>query len=461
MAANKIMRGFYPVIDKVGRRFTSLLKFSFPTIIMMLFLSLYTMVDGVMVSRLISTAALSAVNIIFPLVSVIIGAGIMLSSGASAIIARKMGEGRPREAKEDFTFVVIIGVAFGAVLTALGMLFTGQLVRLLGANEAIFGLCCEYTFILACFIIPSMLQLLFQNFFVTAGKPALGLAITILGGVANIVLDYVFIAVFDMGIGGAAVATGIGYSISGFFGLFYFAFNRKCSLYFVKPKWKVSVLKHTCLNGASEMVTNLSSAIVTLLFNLVMIDLAGEDGVAAISILLYAQFFLTAVYLGYSSGIAPVISYNYGSGNKPVLNRIFKNSVIFITAGSLATCLASLLFGGDLAAVFAPKGSAVFNLATEGFYLFSFSFLFMGINIFASSIFTALSNGLVSAVISFTRTFAFIVPALLLLPGIIGLNGVWLAIPIAETLGAIVTVWCFVKNRGYFVNGPSSGQKEG
>ena len=275
--------------------FRSLLQFSFPTIVMMIFMSLYTMVDGVFVSRFVGTNGLSAVNIVYPVISIVVAVGVMLATGGSAVIARKMGEGRGGEAKQDFSMIVLVGIFLGISISLAGLIFIHPLLRLLGSNDAVYGLCYDYAFVLMFFIPAGVLQMLFQTLLVTAGKPVLGLGITVLGGVANIVLDYVFIVPMEMGISGAAAATGIGYSIPAVFGLIYFALYRKGSLCFVRPVWRREVLFKSCGNGASEMVTNLSTAVTTLLFNVIMMRTLGENGVAAITIVLYAQYLLTAV----------------------------------------------------------------------------------------------------------------------------------------------------------------------
>ncbi|MDL2237118.1 MATE family efflux transporter [Christensenellaceae bacterium OttesenSCG-928-K19] len=436
----------------LSKKFTfwSLLKFTLPTIIMMVFMSMYTMVDGIFVSRLIGTSALSAVNIVYPVINVVLAVGIMLATGGSAVIAKKMGESRNVEAKENFSLVVCVGVVAGAVITLVGFLFADPLLRFLGANDAVYQYCYDYMTTLLPFVVPSILQMLFQYFFVTAGKPTLGLLATLIGGCTNIVLDYVFIAPLDMGVAGAALATGIGYAIPGIFGLFYFLWNKKGTLYFLKPKFDSKVLLRSCTNGASEMVTNLAIAVTTLLFNLVMMERLGEDGVAAITVVLYAQFLLSAVYLGYSSGVAPVVSYNYGDKDTVQLKKVFKISLQFLIAASLVTFVIALLSSDLIVSIFTLSGSPVFDLAVHGFDLFAISYLFMGINIFASAFFTALSNGKISALISFLRTFVLLVVCILLLPYLIGIDGIWLSVPIAEAAALFISIhWLRKKHTEY------------
>ncbi len=426
----------------LAKKFTfgSLLKFALPNIVMMIFFSMYTMVDGVFVSRLIGTSALSAVNIVYPMINVVLAVGIMLATGGSAVIAKKMGEGNTSEARSNLSLIVCVGVAAGLTIMAVGLSFLNPLLRFLGASEAIYGYCYDYAFTMLLFAVPAILQMLFQTFFVTAGKPGLGLILTLLGGGTNIILDYVFIGPMGMGIAGAALATGIGYCIPGFFGLFYFLLHKKGTLHFGKPRFDGSVILKSCTNGSSEMVSNLAAAVTTLLMNIIMMRYLGEDGVAAITVILYAQFLLMALYLGYSGGVAPVIAYNYGDKNTEQLKVLLKISLRFIIICSAATFGVSFLAANGIVSVFSPPGTNVHELAVHGFMLFSPAYLFMGVNIFASAFFTALSNGKVSAIISFLRTFAFLVGMLLLLPYLIGAEGVWLAVPLAEAGALIVSV---------------------
>ncbi|MGI6154056.1 MAG: MATE family efflux transporter [Christensenellaceae bacterium] len=428
-------------------RFGSLLKFALPTIIMMLFLSLYTMVDGIFVSRFISTTALSAVNIVYPAINVVMAVGIMLATGSSAVIARKMGEGKDTEAKENFTFIILVGIVSGLVITLLIAIFIDPLLHFLGANEAVYDFSREYAEGLFIFAAPAIVQALFQSLFVTAGKPMIGLFATVAGGIANIFLDYLFIVTLDMGIAGAAYATGIGYCIPAVFGILYFAINKKGTLYFIRPKFDGRMLFHSCTNGSSEMVTNISLAVTTLLFNLVMMDYRGEDGVAAITIVMYAQFLLVAVFLGYSTGVAPVISYKYGYGDHPQLKKVFHISMAFVILCSVIAFLAAFFGAPAIVGVFSPSGTEVYAFTLHGFKLFAISYFFTGVNIFASSLFTAFSNGKVSALISFLRTLVFLVGCILLLPMVWGIDGVWLSVPAAEALAVVVSILFLYRKR--------------
>lgn len=415
----------------------SLIKFALPTIIVMVFTSLYTMVDGIFIANFVNSDALSSINIVFPALSIVIGVAIMLATGAGASIAKKMGEGKNEEAKRFFSFILLVGLVIGLLLFIIGKLFLKDIIFLLGSTDALYQYCEDYLGLLVNFLPFAIFQLFFQFFFVTAGKPALGLIGTVFSGILNILLDYVFIVPLNMGISGAALGTGLSYVFAFLFGLIYFAFNRKGMLYITKPKCDFKLLGVSCFNGISEMISNLANAITTILFNFYMLKFAGEDGVAAITILLYSQFLLTSVYMGFSSGVAPVFSYNYGNKNGEMTKKIFKISFMFICISSVAFFGMSYLLAKPVISVFVRPGTHAFELARSGFNLFAICFLFAGINIFASSLFTSFSNGLISGVISVLRTLVFIVLSIVVMSEIWGITGVWLAIPIAEILTLI------------------------
>lgn len=428
--------------NALSRAFTplSLLRFALPNMVMMVFLSLYTIVDGIFISRYVGTLALSAVNMAYPLNCLQMALGIMLASGGSAVIARKMGEGKDREARRDFSCVVAVSAVVGAVFLVLGNLFLDEILRLLGTSPAQMDLCRTYTRILLWFAPAFFLQTAYQVLFVTAGLPGLGLGLTVAGGLANVVLDITFMGPLDMGIAGAAVATVIGYCIPAVAGTVYFFLNRRGSLYFVpfRPDWPM--LAKTCGNGSSEMVTNIANAVTTFLFNILFLRYWGEDGVAAITIVMYFQFVLTAVFFGFSMGVAPVVSYKYGAQDLPQLRGIFRCCLVFVAVCSLGAYVLSRMSIGLCLEAFTQAESAVYAITMEGFPLYAGSFLLMGVSIFASSLFTAFSDGLVSALISFARTFLFLVGMLLVLPQLLGKPGIWLAVPAAECLGLAVSV---------------------
>ena len=430
-------------------KFFSLLRFALPTMVMMIFMSLYSIVDGIFISRLLGTNALSAANIVYPVISIVFAVGIMLSTGGSALIAKKLGEGKEREAREDFSFLTLVSFLFGIAILLIGNIFIEPIVRALGSTDALLPYCVDYLSVSLLLAPAAMLQMMFQTFFVTAGKPLIGLMLTISGGVANMILDYLFMGPFNMGISGAALATGIGELIPAVIGLFYFLFTRH-SLYLTKPVVRFQVLKESCFNGSSEMVTNLSTAVVTYLFNITMLKFLGEPGVAAITIVLYGQFLFNALYIGFSMGVAPVISYNHGSQNLPLLKRIFKICIGFISISSILITIMALVSSPVIVEIFTPIGSATYDIAKTGFFLFSINYIFAGINIYSSSMFTAFSDGKVSALISFVRTFVLIVLNILLLPYLIGVNGVWLAVPAAEFMTLFLSVYLFYKKRDVY-----------
>ncbi len=428
----------------------SLLKFAAPTIASTLLMEVYGIIDGLFVVHLIGTEALSAVNITFPIVLVIIAVGMMFGTGGSALVARQLGQKREEVARQNFTLITIVALIAGIFVSVLGLIFLDPLLFFLGANEQLYDYCYEYAHT-CLFFLPLMLFTgTFSMFYITSGRAVLGLIFSSIGGITNIVLDYVFIAVFDMGLRGAALATGIGYALVGLIGFVYFSLNRRGSLYFVKPKWKAYVISKICINGSSEMVTNLSVCFVTILLNNIVIRLAGSDGVAAITVVLYMQTFLMSICFGYSMGIAPLTSYNYGKRQTAHLQKIFAISTKMIGLISLGVYVFCLWQAGFLIGLFVKAGSHVYELAYDGFKLFALCFLFMGLNIYASALFTALSNGKVSALLSFCRTFVFVVGFLLLLPIWFKMNGVWSAIPLAEAISFVLTLYYFQKYKDVY-----------
>ena len=424
----------------------SLIRFAFPSMVMMLFMGLYTIVDTIFVARFVDTNALSSINIVCPVINLIVGLGTMLATGGSAVVAKKMGNGNIREARSNFTLIVVAGAVIGLLITAAGLLFLDEIIWGLGASEILFPYCRDYLTIQLIFAAFNMMQVLYQNLFVTAGKPTLGLVLAVLAGIANIVFDYVFIVLLQMGIKGAAIGTGIGYMIPTIIGTIFFLMKRS-ELHFCKPDMDASVLLKSCSNGVSELVSQCSTAVTTFLFNITMMKLLGEDGVAAITVLIYSQFLLTTLYIGFSMGTAPVVSYNYGSGNVKQLKKTVRICFSFIAGISIFVFLFSLLGGESIAKVFAENNRNVFEITKNGFSIFSFSFLFSGCNIFSSALFTALSNGKASAAIAFLRTFGFITVFLLLLPKFLKVTGVWLAVPLAELLTLILTIYLLCRHR--------------
>lgn len=433
-----------------GFTFTSLLSFAIPNIIMMISLSMYIIIDGMFISRLIGTTALSAVNMFYPAICLEMAIAIMIATGGSAIVARKMGEGRQKEAQNNLSFLIVIELLIGIFIAIFGNLFTSNIISFLGASSTQAPLSITYAKILFTFAPAFFLQTAFQTFFVTAGKPTLGLIVTILAGGTNMVLDYVFMASMNLGVVGAAFATGIGYCIPAISGILFFLIAKNNALHFMKPHFDKKVLLQSCSNGSSEMVTNLANAATTFLFNYTLLQFYGENGVASITIILYFQYIFTALYFGYSNGIAPILSYKYGNDDEMQLKSIFKNSIIFLIISSIIANILIHITVARALAIFTPINSDVYNIALYGFNMYSLAFIIMGLGIFSSSMFTAFSDGKTSAIISFSRTFIFIIGAVLILPIILGEIGVWIAVPVAEVLGFIVALYYLVTKKKRF-----------
>lgn len=434
--------------NSLGKKITffSLIKYTLPTIVMMICFSLYTIIDGMFVSRFVGSNALSAINIVYPVIFLMLGISIMLATGGSAIVARYMGEGKNQEAKESFTLITIVAILLSIVITLGSILFIKKIIYALGSTEVLYEYCYSYLFVMLLCSPVIILKAYFDYFLVTAGASHLGLISSILGGIVNIVLDYIFIVPLKMGVGGAALATCIGYALPSIIGLVYF-FKKSNTLHFVKPKFDFNVIKDSCTNGSSEMVTQLSSSVTTILYNLAMIKMLGEDGVASITIILYIQLLLNSAYLGFTSGTSPRISYNYGGNDEKQVQRLVKYSYILIGIFAICSFIISRLFSHTLISIFVSEDSNLYNISLNGFNIFSFSFLICGFNIFTSGMFTAFSNGKVSALISLLRTFIFFVIGMMILPNYFGVDGVWLVVPFAEVATLLISIICVYKYR--------------
>ncbi len=428
----------------------NILKFAVPTIVMTLFMSFYTMVDGLFVSNLIGTSALSAINLTAPLIQFVTAISTMLATGGSAVIMKKMGEQKSREANEDFTCLILVNVAVGLIMTLLGYLTMENIFQSMNLSPEVYGYCINYLSRYLLFTVPILLMNNFTLYMIASGKAALSLVCSVAGGILNMVLDYVFIAVLHMETGGAAIATGLGYSVTAIAGLFLFS-RRKNLLHFTCPVFRMRVLKEASSNGCSEMATALVTGIITLLFNWTMLRYAGENGVAAITIIMYVLMFASSLYTGYSYGVAPMISYYYGEKNVEKLRKLITISLKVIAVISLASAALSFAATRPLAAIFARPDNPVFDLAVEGNRICTIALFFIGFNIFASGMFTALSNGAVSAVLAFSRSFVFMLITMLVLPALFGIHGIWLATPAAELMAFGLSAALFVKyHKQYF-----------
>lgn len=446
-AVNKIMNNN---LDRDFNAF-SLLKFTIPSILNLLFMSVYQMVDAIFIANCVGENALASINIVYPVISVVLAVTLMFSTGGSAIVAMNMGQGKNRTASENFTAITIVSALVAVVISLCSAIFMEPLLAFLGATPALLEDCRGYLNVLILFMPVAALQLVFLSFFIVSGKPGLGFVLTLLSGSVNIVLDYLFVAVLGWGVQGAALATAIGYMTAALPGLFYFLFKRKGTLLFVRPRFRLKVLGFSCFNGSSEMVSNLSISVTTLLFNKMALQYLGESGVAAITVALYSQFFLTAVFMGFTGGSGPVFSFQYGRQNAGGLNKLFRSSTLIVSVLTVLVVICAYVLARPIVSVFIRPSSSSYGLALHGFYLFSLGYLFAGINIYASGLFTALQNGKVSAVISFLRTFLFIAASLILLPLIIGADGIWLAVPVAELFSFLVSLcFLFAYRKKYF-----------
>ncbi len=439
--------------------FKNVLAFTLPSISMMIFMSVYTMVDGIFVANLISTHALSAINILLPMITVFIAVGTMLGTGGNAICAKLLGEGKAQKAKEKLTLFCITGFSIGLLLVVLTQIFLEDILYALGANEETYQYCYDYFVILSLFAPCAILQTIFENAMIASGKPKFALLALVLGGLTNIILDYVFIVYCGLGMQGVAWATGLGFLLPTLMGLYFFSSKKaQKTLHFVAFSLDIKAIFTACGNGSSEMVTHLATGVTTYLFNITMLKMAGSEGIAAITVVLYAQLLINTLFIGFSVGIAPVISFYFGAMNKSRLRKLFTICITFISISSVALVLISFAINETLAGVFLEKGTKAYELTVHGFYLFSMGFLFSGVNIFASGLFTAYSNGKISAFISFLRTFVFISLAILTLPQFMSLNGVWLAVPIAEFLAFFMSAYFFIayKERYMYDNKPKT-----
>lgn len=424
----------------------NVMKFAIPTIVMTVFMSFYTMVDGLFVSNLIGTDALSAVNLTAPVIALVTAISTMLATGGSAVIMKKMGEEKTREANEDFTFLIIVNVIAGLIMSCLGYLVMDKIFESMALSPKVFSYCHLYLSRYLIFVIPILLMNNFTLYMIAAGRSALSMICSIAGGILNMALDYVLIAVLDMGIAGAAIATGFGYSVTAVVGLVMFS-NKNNMLHFIKPACHFKTLFHAATNGSSEMATALVTGIVTMMFNWTMLKYVGEHGVAAITIIMYVLMFATSLYTGYSYGVAPMISFYYGEQNHKKLKKLVRMSLRVISAIAVITLVISLVVTEPLVSVFARQDNPVYGLAVTGNHICSFALMFIGFNVFASGMFTALSNGLISAILAFSRSFVFMVIAMLILPAIWGVTGVWLATPVAEFAAVVLSAVMFVKYR--------------
>ena len=420
--------------------YKKLIRFVFPTIVMMIFTSIYGVVDGLFVSNFVGKTPFAALNLVMPFVMILGGMGFMIGTGGSALVAMELGCGRKKQACQTFTILIIFTVMLGVLLSVFGMLAIRPVSRFLGATDAMMEDCVVYGRTVIAFTGAFMLQNVFQSFLAAAEKPKLGLTVTVIAGLCNGILDAVFIAGFRWGLAGAALATGIGQCVGGLLPLLYFLRPNSSLLCLTKTRFRLKPVIKACANGSSEVMSSVSSSTVSMLYNFQLLRLIGEAGVSAYGVLMYVQFIFIAISIGYSIGSGPIISYHYGAGNHAELkNMLRKSALLMFGSGVLLTGLAVFL-SAPLAKIFVGYDQELCALTVRGFRLYAISYLLCGFNIFGSSFFTALGNGLVSALISFLRTMVFQVAAVLIFPLIWGLDGIWFSIVAAELVAALVTV---------------------
>lgn len=434
---------------KLSDHFTyrRLFRFVLPSIIMMIFTSIYGVVDGLFVSNYAGKLEFAAVNLIMPFPMLLGAFGFMIGTGGSAIVSKTLGEGKKEKANEYFSMLVSITIVAGIVLSVFGVIFIRNIARFMSASEDMMEYCVVYGRLLLVALTPFMLQNVFQSFLVTAEKPGLGLKVTVAAGLTNVVLDYLLIGILKWGVAGAALATGISQLVGGVIPFVYFLRKNTSELRIVKSKTDWKVFFKVCLNGSSELMTNLSMSLVNMLYNFQLMGYAGENGVAAYGVIMYVNFMFVSVFIGYSIGTAPIIGYNYGAGNHEELKNVFGKSVGFNVVSGVIMCLLAICTSGFLAQIFVGYDKALFEMTKNGFCIYSLSFVLMGMNIFGSAFFTALGNGLISALISFLRTLLFQLIAVLALPLLFGLNGIWMAVVVAEVAAIIVTIAFLLGNR--------------
>lgn len=431
--------------------YKKLLLFTAPSIAMMIFTSIYGVVDGFFVSNFAGKTPFAALNFIYPVLMVLGAIGSMLGTGGSALIAKTIGEGKKKEANELFSLLIYLTIGIGTVLAVIAYIMMPSIARWLGAGDLLDD-CVVYARVCLLAMPAFMLQFEFQSLLATAEKPTIGLGVTVAAGITNIVLDAVLVTILpqEHKLAGAAMATALSQYVGGVLPIIYFARKNTSLLRLGRPRFDGRAILRTCSNGSSEFLSNISASVVSLLYNIQLKTYAGDDGIAAYGVMMYVSLVFVAVFIGYALGSAPIISYHYGAGNKSELQSIFRKSIKLILIASVAMLALSEGLSYPLSSIFVGYDTELLDMTHSGFLIFSFSFLFSGIPIFASSFFTALNNGPISAAISFMRTLIFQIGAVLLLPMIFGLTGIWLSIVVADIAAAITAViFLIIKKKKY------------
>lgn len=424
-----------------------LLRFVFPSIIMMIFTSIYSVVDGLFVSNFVGKTAFASVNLIMPFVMILGAIGFMLGTGGNAIVSKSLGEGKQELAQKYFSMIVYCTIIGGIIVSTFGVIFMPTIAKLLGASGEMLAGSVLYGRISMISLTCFMLQNVFQSLLVTAGKPKLGLLITVSAGLTNMTLDAVFVYGLRLGVAGAALATVTAEFVGGLTPLLYFLHKNSSSLRLCKTRIQPKIMLKTCTNGSSEFMTNISMSLVNMLYNFQLMRIAGENGIAAYGVIMYVSFIFSAMFIGYSVGCSPLVGYNYGARNHDELKNLFRKSLKLIGCAGVCLTILAILLSAPLSSLFVGYDDALFALTVHGFRIYSLAFLLNGFSIFGSAFFTALNNGLISACIAFLRTFAFQIVAVLILPYLFGVNGIWCSIVVAESLAICVTISFFVRKR--------------
>lgn len=430
--------------------YSKLLRFTLPSIVMMVFTSIYGVVDGLFVSNFVGKTAFASVNLVMPFVMILGGMGFMIGTGGTALVSKILGEGDPDTANRTFSMMVLFTLALGIVLSAAGIIFMRPVSRFLGATDAMMDDCVLYGRIVTGFTFAFMLQNVFQSFFIAAEKPKLGLKVTVAAGLTNMALDALFIAVFNWGVAGAAVATGLSQCVGGVLPLVYFLRPNSSLLRLSPTRLRIRPILAACGNGSSELMSNISSSVVSMLYNFQLMRLAGEDGVSTYGVLMYVQFIFISIYIGYSIGCAPVVSYHFGAQNHGELKNLLSKSVLLMGGTGVALTALAMVLADPLSRLFVGYDAGLFALTSHAFRLFAWSFLLAGFNIYASGFFTALNNGGVSAAISFLRTLVFQSASVLILPIFLDVDGIWWAITVAEVFAFLISVTFLLAKRGKY-----------
>ena len=431
-----------------------LIRFTLPSIAMMVFTSIYSVVDGFFISNFAGKTAFAALNLIWPFLLILGGMGFMVGTGGTALVSRCLGAGDKNQARRYFSQLIEFTAILGLLLTVVGLVFMEPIARLLGATEEMVPDCVLYGRIVISFNVAFMFQNVFQSFLIAAEQPRLGLIATVGAGLTNMVLDTLFVGVFRWGLAGAALATGLSQTVGGLIPLVFFLNKDNGSaLHLFFTPMEAQPLLQACGNGASELMSNISGSLAAMVYNFQLLHFLGEDGVSAYGVIMYVGFIFVAIFVGYSIGSAPIISFHYGAENQKELRNMFRKSTFLVGIWGILMALAAFLMAGPLAKLFVGYDEALFLLTRNAMKLYSLAFLFAGFNIFVSSLFTALNNGTVSAIVSFCRALVLQIGMVLLLPGLIGPNGLWLAAFATESCALIVDVFFLLKNRkkyGYF-----------